>query len=261
MNLLFASCIPTWGGGENWMLSAMLGLRERGHRIHLAGRSGSELVLRARAENMVCTEIDYRGDFDPRTFWRFFRLCRSGQIDVLCLNMQRVLRIAGPAARLAGVKAVIPRVGSQAPLGGKPSHVWAWKYVANGIIANSRATGQTLLESASWLPPDRVRIRSEDTDISPLDLGAYSSRTTLMGGNAVKMAAEDVLARLFPVASTLLGCPAEDLRADDGIISCLCIDTIISIREFKSICLLGDHQLITDHLVTEALTRGKGDVF
>ena len=140
------------------MLSAMLGLRERGHRIHLAGRSGSELVLRARAENMPCTEIDYRGDFDPRTFWRFFRLCRSGQIDVLCLNMQRVLRIAGPAARLAGVKAVIPRVGSQAPLGGKPSHVWAWKYVANGIIANSRATGQTLLESASWLPPDRVRV-------------------------------------------------------------------------------------------------------
>ena len=140
------------------MLSAMLGLREGGHKVTLAARSGSELILRAGAENIPCVEIDYRGDFDPRTFWRFYRLCRSERIDILCLNMQRVLRIAGPAARLAGVGAVIPRVGSQAPLGGKLSHVWAWKYVASGIIANSRATGRTLLESAPWLPADRVRV-------------------------------------------------------------------------------------------------------
>lgn len=158
MNLLFASCLSTWGGGENWMLSAMLGLRERGHQVTLAGRSGSELVQRAEAENFSCVELDFHGDFDPRTFWRFFRLCRTGRIDILCLNMQRVLRIAGPAARLAGVRAVIPRVGSQAPLGGKPSHVWAWKHVANGIIANSQATARTLLESAPWLPSDRIRV-------------------------------------------------------------------------------------------------------
>ena len=158
MNLLFASCLSTWGGGENWMLSAMLGLRLRGHRVILTARPDSELIRRAGVEGLPCVEMDYRGDFDPRTFWRFFRLCRSERIDVLCLNMQRVLRIAGPAARLAGVGAVIPRVGSQAPLGRKPSHVWAWKHVASGIIANSRATGDTLLDSAPWLPRDRVRV-------------------------------------------------------------------------------------------------------
>ncbi|MBU8871128.1 MAG: glycosyltransferase [Gemmatimonadales bacterium] len=158
MNLLFASCISTWGGGENWMLSAMLGLRERGHKVVLAGRSGSELVNRAEAENVPCVEIDYRGDFDPIAFWRFFRLCRAQRIDVLCLNMQRVLRVAGPAARLAGVGGVIPRVGSQSPLGGNPYHIWTWKHVADGIIANSQATGRTLLKSATWLPPDRVRV-------------------------------------------------------------------------------------------------------
>jgi glycosyltransferase involved in cell wall biosynthesis len=158
MNLLFSSCIATWGGGENWMLSAMLGLRDRGHGITLAARPGSELMTRAAAEGIPCEALDFRGDFDPRTFWRVFRLCRRAKIDILCLNMQRVLRIAGPAARLAGVKAVIPRIGSQAPLGGKPSHVWAWKHVAGGIIANSRATAETLTDSAPWLPDDRVRV-------------------------------------------------------------------------------------------------------
>jgi 4-hydroxybenzoyl-CoA reductase subunit alpha len=68
------------------------------------------------------------------------------------------------------------------------------------------------------LPPDRVRIRSEDSDISPIDLGAYSSRTTLMGGNAVKNAADDVLGKLFPVAAKILDCPVSELQAEDGII-------------------------------------------
>ncbi len=71
---------------------------------------------------------------------------------------------------------------------------------------------------ALGLPADRVRIRSEDTDISPIDLGAYSSRITLMGGNAVKMAAENVLKKLLPVAAELLECTPEELRAEEGMI-------------------------------------------
>lgn len=158
MNLLLASSIATWGGGENWMLSALEGLGGRGHSVHLAARPGSELIRRAGARGIPCVQMDYRGDFDPRTFWRFFRTCRRRDIDVLCTNMQRVLRIAGPAARLAGVDAVVPRVGSQSPLGSRISHRWAWRHVATGIIANSRATADTLRDSAPWLPPGHVRV-------------------------------------------------------------------------------------------------------
>lgn len=158
MNLLFASSIATWGGGENWMLSALEGMAGRGHAVHLAARPGSELILRAGQRGIPCVEMDYRGDFDPRTFRRFFQTCRERRIDVLCTNMQRVLRIAGPAARLAGVRAVVPRVGSQSPLGSKISHRWAWRHVAAGIIANSGATAATLYESAPWLPAGHVRV-------------------------------------------------------------------------------------------------------
>ena len=61
-----------------------------------------------------------------------------------------------------------------------------------------------------------VRIRTEDSDISPLDLGAYSSRTTLMGGNAVVMASKDVLNKLFVVVSKMWGCIPKDLEARDN---------------------------------------------
>jgi 4-hydroxybenzoyl-CoA reductase alpha subunit len=63
---------------------------------------------------------------------------------------------------------------------------------------------------------DRVRIRTEDSDISPLDLGAYSSRTTLMGGNAVVMASKDVLQNLFTTAANIWDCGPQDLEARDN---------------------------------------------
>ncbi|UCF78691.1 MAG: molybdopterin-dependent oxidoreductase [Candidatus Eiseniibacteriota bacterium] len=61
----------------------------------------------------------------------------------------------------------------------------------------------------------RVRIRTEDSDICPLDLGAYSSRTTLMGGNAVVRAAKDVLKKLLGSVSELWGCSPEALEVKD----------------------------------------------
>jgi 4-hydroxybenzoyl-CoA reductase subunit alpha len=68
------------------------------------------------------------------------------------------------------------------------------------------------------LPLHSVRIKSDDTDTSPIDLGAYSSRVTLMGGNAVKMAGEEVLRKLFPVAAGMLGCKVGELKAEEGFI-------------------------------------------
>ena len=169
MNILFSSSIGAWGGGENWMLSSALGLRDRGHAVDLAAREGSALAGRARAAGLPVHELRFRGDFDPLGTLFFWRLCRRLRTDVLCLNMDRVLRVAGPGARLAGVKAVVPRRGSQFGIGGKVSHRFSYLHVATGIIANSEATRDTMLQSAPWLPPEKVRriyngIHVEDFD-------------------------------------------------------------------------------------------------
>jgi 4-hydroxybenzoyl-CoA reductase subunit alpha len=45
-----------------------------------------------------------------------------------------------------------------------------------------------------------IKVHSGDTDQCPADLGAWGSRQTLMGGNAVKMAAEDAKKQLLEFA-------------------------------------------------------------
>lgn len=69
---------------------------------------------------------------------------------------------------------------------------------------------------AMGIPHERVHMKSEDSDFSPLDLGSYSSRVTLMAGNAVAAAGAGVLERLRPFAACLLGCEEADVRVRGG---------------------------------------------
>jgi 4-hydroxybenzoyl-CoA reductase subunit alpha len=69
---------------------------------------------------------------------------------------------------------------------------------------------------ALGIPHQRLRIKSEDSDIAPLDLGSYSSRVTLMAGNAVASAGAAVLDKLRPYAAAMLGCDPAAVRARDG---------------------------------------------
>ena len=69
---------------------------------------------------------------------------------------------------------------------------------------------------ALGIPVSRMRIRSEDSDISPLDLGAYSSRVTLMAGHAVSRAGAAIVDKMRPYAASLLGCNEADVEAHDA---------------------------------------------
>jgi len=66
------------------------------------------------------------------------------------------------------------------------------------------------------IPASRMRIRSEDSDISPLDLGAYSSRVTLMAGHAVSRAGAAVVEKMKPYAAKLLDCDESAVEAHHG---------------------------------------------
>ncbi|HTP53802.1 MAG TPA: xanthine dehydrogenase family protein molybdopterin-binding subunit [Thermoplasmata archaeon] len=59
---------------------------------------------------------------------------------------------------------------------------------------------------------ERVHVQRVDSDVSPLDLGSYSSRVTFMMGNAARSAALDLRGQVVRGAAALLGTPAEELE-------------------------------------------------
>ena len=57
----------------------------------------------------------------------------------------------------------------------------------------------------------RVKVIAADTDLTPIDLGAYSSRVTFMAGNATLRAAEAVKKDIISAAAQRIGCLAEEV--------------------------------------------------
>jgi 4-hydroxybenzoyl-CoA reductase subunit alpha len=65
----------------------------------------------------------------------------------------------------------------------------------------------------------RVRVIAADTDLTPIDIGSYSSRVTFMNGNATLRAAQDVKKQIALAAARKMNCDPDELVFRDDVIS------------------------------------------
>src|SRR5436853_3199284 len=64
----------------------------------------------------------------------------------------------------------------------------------------------------------RLKVVAADTDLTPIDIGSYSSRVTFMNGNATLRAAAAVKKQIVTAAARKLGCTAEDVVMRDDLV-------------------------------------------
>ena len=108
------------------------------------------------------------------------------------------------------------------------------------------------------IEPIDIRAVTGDTDLTPVDLGSYSSRVTLMMGNAAIQAAERARDQLADAVSKKLSVPKDRLAfADRRVFDTENADTGVSFAE--AVCLaeamFGTHR--DDRLVHAAALRGE----
>ncbi len=65
----------------------------------------------------------------------------------------------------------------------------------------------------------RVKIVAADTDLTPIDIGSYSSRVTFMAGNATLRAAQEVKKQIARAASKKMNCAPDDLVFANDVVS------------------------------------------
>lgn len=169
MNVLFANSIRMFGGGEIWMLRAARALEARGHRVEILCRPGVEFAGRAEAAGLGVVTLPMAGDFDPRTVEATRRILRRRRVDLVLTNMDKELRFAGMAARLAGRTAVVARRGIDHPLKDALRYRFAYNVLADAVIANSEATRRALLRNAPWLAPEKIRVIYNGIDPAPYE--------------------------------------------------------------------------------------------
>ena len=92
-------------------------------------------------------------------------------------------------------------------------------YVLTGEVDYGQGSRTIMAQIAAQelsLPIESVRVSNVDTDITPACLGAFASRTTTLGGNAVLNAARDAKRQIVDHAANLLECSPDDLDLASG---------------------------------------------
>ena len=123
-------------------------------------------------------------------------------------------------------------------------------YTASAEIGQGSDSAFAMIAAeALGVPLEFIRLSSGDTDMG-VDLGAYSSRQTLMTGHATKDAAEDVKRQILEVLSDEFDIPVESIDIVDGRVT---FDRPVDFSELRT-RYIKEHRGWTDNPDTEYLT-------
>jgi carbon-monoxide dehydrogenase large subunit len=93
-------------------------------------------------------------------------------------------------------------------------------YVGSSALGQGLATVLSQIAGdALALPMDRVRLLHGSTTLVREGYGSFHSRSTVMGGSAILVAAEALLQEVREVAARRLGCAPDDVQISDGVAS------------------------------------------
>ena len=157
LNIFFSNSISAhkWGGGEKWMVTAGKGLKERGHHVTLSGKSNSVFLTKAKESGLDILPLNIYADYNPFKILHTKWILKKKKIDVIVLNLNKDIRVAGIAARMADIPVIIARNGIQL-FSDKWKHKMTIKLV-DGIITNSKSI-KNAYNQFSWMDKNKTTV-------------------------------------------------------------------------------------------------------
>lgn len=164
----FFNTVDQWGGGERWHLDMALHLRSKGHSVMVITQPGAVLGERAQREGITVFYIVLKNlsVLNPFILLKLVNVFRSNQVDTVVLNLSRDLKCGGISARMAGVKNIIFRRGSDRMVRNYFINRYLYQNVVTGILTNSQATKKAILfNGISLVDPDKITVIPNGIDI------------------------------------------------------------------------------------------------
>lgn len=166
--ICFFNTTKAWGGGEKWHFDIASKLHYEGEKVMVVTHKHSELRKKFRQPGIetFAFKISNLSFLNPFKLIRLCRFFRHQQVQTLVINLPADLKIAGPAARMAGVKRIIYRRGSAIPIKNSAINRFLFRNIITDVLVNSHETGRTiLLNNARLINSNKIKVIYNGIDV------------------------------------------------------------------------------------------------
>ena len=172
-NLCFFNTYSEWGGAEKWHAAVALHCRNQGDRVIVVTNRRSALFEKLRKEGglslhqIAVTNLSF---LNPVKIFAAYRLFKTYRADAVIINLSADLKLAGIAAKLAGVRQIIYRRGAAVSVNNSWLNRRLFRRVITHVIANSEEVRRAILqENPSLLPVERISVLYNGIDVEAFD--------------------------------------------------------------------------------------------
>jgi glycosyltransferase involved in cell wall biosynthesis len=189
--ICFFNSVKSWGGGEKWHYDMSIRLHGMGFPVLVIAGKHSELSNRLYSSDVKAKvyRITNRSFLNPIKVIQLVRAFKKHAIDTVILNLPADLKVAGLAARLAGVKRIIYRRGSAIAIRNTLLNRFIFRYLVDDIITNSQETSRTvLLRNPNLFDPKKIHVIYNGIDLQNFP-GAPGDATGTISDTSNRMGA------------------------------------------------------------------------
>jgi len=159
--MCFFNSTPAWGGGEKWHYEFSSSLSQKGHPVIVFTNTSGELQRRVIKSGITAfgIRIHKLSFLNPIKIVRIARILKREGVRLIIMNLSADMKVAGMAAKLAGVNRIIYRRGSAIPIRNSLINRFLFRKVLDEVLANSYETKRTILANNSRLiDPSKIRV-------------------------------------------------------------------------------------------------------
>lgn len=168
-SICFVNSNSAWGGGEKWHLSAYSYFLSQNYQAYLVTNKNSKLFQEAKNLGQIPFEISISNTsfLNPFKILKLFFFFKKNETKTVVLNLPADLKIAGIAAKLAGVQNIVYRRGMPKKLKNSWLNRFLFRKILTHIVGNSNEIINSMTSgNESWFPTDKLVLIYNGVDTS-----------------------------------------------------------------------------------------------
>lgn len=205
LNIGFFDSYKIWGGGEKWHDEMARYLSAQRHDVTVYTPNDGELHRRLLGKlRLLDINVDKLSYMNPIKQYRYYNIFKQQELDILIFNSFIDVRAAAIAAKKAGVKRTILRVGTPIAPAIKKSYAYTFENGLDEIVGISKENLDVFYRDAPELIKNKLtRIIPNAIDVDLFKKEERSRNEVVTFGNCVRLTDQKGLRDLLQAACQL----------------------------------------------------------